>query len=129
MVTKSKLRLAIAAEKGVDFQKLKEKRKLKAALKQKQAAQAEQKERRADESDDSSEEGEGASEGSDDEENEESYGNGVRYFSQDRAAVRQPLTPSPNRSTWTASTIVTLQTPRWIWRSGYRASPRRPWLP
>lgn len=34
MVTKSKLRLALAAEKGVDFKKLKEKRKLKARNKQ-----------------------------------------------------------------------------------------------
>jgi rRNA-processing protein EBP2 len=35
MVTKSKLRLALAAEKGVDFAKLKQKKKEKAALKQK----------------------------------------------------------------------------------------------
>lgn len=36
MVTKSKLRLALAAEKGVDFTKLKQQKKHKAALKRKQ---------------------------------------------------------------------------------------------
>lgn len=35
MVTKSKLRLAIAAEKGVDFKKLKQQKKYKEALKRK----------------------------------------------------------------------------------------------
>jgi rRNA-processing protein EBP2 len=35
MVTKSKLRLALAAEKGVDFQKLKQKRKHKDAVRRK----------------------------------------------------------------------------------------------
>jgi rRNA-processing protein EBP2 len=35
MVTKSKLKLALAAEKGVDFKKLKEKKKHKEALKRK----------------------------------------------------------------------------------------------
>ena len=35
MVTKSKLRMAIAAEKGVDFKKLKEKKKYKEAVKRK----------------------------------------------------------------------------------------------
>ncbi|GJN86121.1 rRNA-processing protein and EBNA1-binding protein ebp2 [Purpureocillium lilacinum] len=37
MVTKSKLRLALAAEKGVDFKKLKQEKKHKAALKRKRA--------------------------------------------------------------------------------------------
>lgn len=38
MVTKSRLRLAIAAEKGIDFKKLKEKKKHKENLKRKGAA-------------------------------------------------------------------------------------------
>lgn len=37
MVTKSKLRLALAAEKGIDFNKLKQQRKHKEALKRKMA--------------------------------------------------------------------------------------------
>ncbi|KND93864.1 rRNA-processing protein EBP2 [Tolypocladium ophioglossoides CBS 100239] len=37
MVTKSRLRMALAAEKGVDFKKLKQEKKHKAALKQKRA--------------------------------------------------------------------------------------------
>ncbi|RDA84664.1 hypothetical protein CP532_3504 [Ophiocordyceps camponoti-leonardi (nom. inval.)] len=44
MVTKSKLRLALAAEKGVDFAKLKQERKRKAALKRKRTAKTEQEE-------------------------------------------------------------------------------------
>ncbi|RDA92281.1 hypothetical protein CP533_5485 [Ophiocordyceps camponoti-saundersi (nom. inval.)] len=42
MVTKSKLRLALAAEKGVDFAKLKQERKRKAALKRKRTTKTEQ---------------------------------------------------------------------------------------
>lgn len=78
MVTKSKLRMALAAEKGVDFNKLREKKKQKAAAKRKQA---EQTKRGADGSDDSNEEGEEehASDESEGEEND-GYGNGVRYY-------------------------------------------------
>lgn len=71
MVTKSKLRMALAAEKGVDFQKLKEKKKHKAAVKRKQAAQAD---RGAGES----EEEDSAQLEDEESDNEEQYGNGVR---------------------------------------------------
>lgn len=57
MVTKSRLRLAIAAEKGVDFKKLKQTKKQKAALKRKRAgAERDQPDKRAeqDEHDDDS---------------------------------------------------------------------------
>jgi hypothetical protein len=40
MVTKSRLRLAIAAEKGVDFKKLKQQKKYKEALKRNSATSA-----------------------------------------------------------------------------------------
>jgi len=75
MVTKSKLRMALAAEKGVDFKKLKEKRKAKARKK------AEQQKRGADSSDEEQEEKEveavDEDEESEDEEGDEEFGNGV----------------------------------------------------
>ncbi|KOS18376.1 rRNA-processing protein EBP2 [Escovopsis weberi] len=68
MVTKSKLRLALAAEKGVDFKKLKQQKKHKATLKRKQASGAASKQPETkDESDEDEDE-----DGSDGEEMEDS---------------------------------------------------------
>lgn len=72
---KSKLKLALAAEKGTDFTKLKEKRQQKAALKAKQVEDDRQQEEIQDD-----EEAEGEFSGESEYEDEgEKYGNGVGY--------------------------------------------------
>lgn len=67
---KSKLKLALAAEKGTDFTKIKEKRQKKATLK---AKEVDEEKREQEESQD--DEAEEVEEGSED---DEEFGNGVR---------------------------------------------------
>lgn len=84
MVTKSKLKLALAAEKGLDFRKIKEKRKVKANIKEKEKKKAErEKLERGDEWEDEESDGDVNENGlldveaeeSDDEEDEVNLGN------------------------------------------------------
>lgn len=80
MVTKSRLKMALAAEKGIDFKKLKEKKKAKDAAKRKAAETATH-----DEDSEDSEEEEVGDAGSQSEDSEDEAGNGVR------------IPPAPNR--------------------------------
>lgn len=87
MVTKSKLKMAIAAEKGVDFKKLKQERKRKEALKQKAQRGAEKEEEEEEEAGDSSNDDE---EDEDDDADENENGVCINCWS--------PFTLGPDRS-------------------------------
>lgn len=75
-MAKSKLRMALAAEKGVDFKKLKEKKKHKENVKRKEAAQ-QARGAESEEDEDDSESGEEVDASQDEDEEEDEAGNGV----------------------------------------------------